>query len=173
MNQLVMLRVPRKDILERASYEYFVSINPDGSADWSREITERGIVHSFPSGWVNKKIHPYAWHPSVIYNAPLDTFMMANWGMGCSGDGMWFDKPSYLGFWTAPAPWGPWTQIHEDTAWTPLDDRAARAYQPQISPKWISEDGKSFWLVFTDFQVIGDKRPYYCFNYQKVDVLTD
>jgi hypothetical protein len=85
---------------------------------------------------------------------------------------MWFGKPSYLGFWIADTPWGPWTQIHEETAWIIAGDTAGRNYQPQISPKWIAEDGKSFWLVFTDFQIPG-KRPYYAFNYQKVNVLTD
>ena len=34
----------------------------------------------------------------------------------------------------------------------PANDPAARAYQPQIAPKWIAADGKSFWLVWTDFQ---------------------
>ena len=34
---------------------------------------------------------------------------------------------------------------------------AARAYQPQISPKWIAQDGKLFWLVWTDFQQRGKK----------------
>ena len=28
--------------------------------------------------------------------------------------------------------------------------------------EWIAEDGRSFWLVFTDFQMITEKRPYYC-----------
>ena len=82
---------------------------------------------------------------------------MANWGMGSAPDGEWFGKPSYLGFWTAPNPWGTWTQIHEETAWTPDKDPAARAYQPQIAPKWIAQDGKSFWLVWTDFQKKDDK----------------
>ena len=171
MNQLVMLRVPKGEVLNREAYEYFVSVNSDGTANWSADINARGVVCSFPSGWVNTKVHPYSWHPSVVYNAPLDVYMMANWGMGCSSDGMWFGKPSYLGFWTAANPWGPWTQIHEELAWTPDDDPGARAYQPQISPKWISEDGKSFWLVFTDFQVLDGKRPYYSFNYQEVKIL--
>jgi hypothetical protein len=88
--------------------------------------------------------------------------------MGCAPDGMWFGKPSYLGFWIAPQPWGPWTQVHEETAWTPLGDGKARCYQPQISPKWLAEDGRSFWLVWTDFQVIDGERPHYAFNAQKV-----
>jgi len=173
MNQLVMFRVRRDRILKRSAYEFFASRNSDGSANWTRYIDLRGVVHTFPSGWVNTKIHPYAWHPSIVYNAPLGIYMMANWGMGCAIDGTWFGRPSYLGFWTAPKPWGPWTQVHEETAWTPGNDRSARAYQPQIAPKWISRDGLTFWLVFTDFQKVGDKLPYYCFNYQKVKILVD
>ena len=172
MNQLVMFRAPKDRILDRSAYEFFVSRNRDGSANWSTDINERGVVYTFLSGWVNSRIHPYAWHPSVVYNAPLGVYMMANWGMGCTADGMWFGKPSYLGFWTAEEPWGPWTQVHAETAWTPMGDLQARAYQPQISPKWIAEDGKSFWLVFTDFQTLDGECPYYCFNYQEVEVLT-
>jgi len=170
MNQLVMFRVPKDRILDRSAYEFFVSANPDGSAKWSADINARGIVYTFPSGWVNTKVHPYAWHPSVAYNAPLGLYMMANWGMGCAPDGMWFGKPSYLGFWAAPKPWGPWTQVHEEMAWTPAGDQGAQAYQPQICPKWIAPDGKSFWLAFTDFQ--SHDPSYYCFNYQKVEILT-
>lgn len=170
MNQLVMCRVPKNQILDRNAYEFFVSLNPDGSATWDKNIAVRNPIHTFPSGWVNTKIHPYAWHPSIAYNAPLGIYMMANWGMGCDSDGMWFGKPSYLGFWTAPQPWGPWTQVHKETAWMPAGDENARAYQPQIIPKWIAEDGKSFWLAWTDFQSPGN---YYCFNYQKVVIQTD
>lgn len=180
MNQLVMLRVKKDRILKRPDYEYFVSLDPDGTANWDSDINKRGIVQTFPAGWVNWKIgfpsggHPYAWHPSVVYNKPLDIYIMANWGMGVdSSDGDWFTKPSYLGFWTAPRPWGPWTQVHEEISWTPNNDMMARAYQPQISPKWISGDGRSFWLVWTDFRLVGEIRPYYAFNCQKVEIITE
>ena len=77
--------------------------------------------------------------------------------MGSSTDGQeWFVKPSYLGFWIARQPWGPWTQIYEESAWTPAGELSARCFQPQIAPKWISQDGKSFWLVWTDIQQKGD-----------------
>ncbi len=172
MNQLVLFRVRRERVLQREAYEFFAERKPDGSATWVTDINARGVVHTFPSGWVNTQVHPYAWHPSVVYNAPLGVYMMANWGMGCSPDGMWFGKPSYLGFWTAPEPWGPWTQVHEDVQWTPANDLGARAYQPQIAPKWIAEDGKSFWLVWTDFQEKEDTRPFYSFNAQRVEIET-
>jgi hypothetical protein len=178
MNQLALCRVRKDKLLNRAAYEFFVSRADDGaSAKWSREIADRGVVHTFPTGWVNRKLNPYAWHPSVVYYAPLGVYLMANWGMGTDEKGDWFTKPSYLGFWTATHPWGPWKQVHEETAWTPANDQAARAYQPQIAPKWIAADGKSFWLVWTDFQVVNkngaDTRPHYAFNTQKVEVITD
>ena len=173
MNQLVLCRVPKDRLLDRSSYEFFSHRKPDGSAEWKTDINHRGVVYTFPSGWVNTKIHPYAWHPSVVYYEHFGVYLMANWGMGCAPDGEWFGKPSYLGFWTAPEPWGPWRQIHEDSEWTPANDQDARAYQPQISPKWIAKDGLSFWMVWTDFQLIGEKRPYYAFNTQKVQILVD
>ncbi len=156
MNELVMFRVPKDQILDRGAYEFFASRTPNGGAAWTKDIDARGIVHTFPRGWVNKWDHPYSWQPSVVYNQPLGLYMMANWGTGCESGERWFTKPSYLGLWYAREPWGPWTQFHEETAWTPRGDSAARAYQPQIAPKWIAEDGKSFWLVWTDFQSAAD-----------------
>jgi hypothetical protein len=197
MNELVLCRVPKTRILDRNAYEFFAGRRLDGNASWAKEFHARAVVHTFPRGWVNKNNHPYAWHPSVVYNAPLGVYMMANWGMGCTPDGEWFGKPSYLGFWIASNPWGPWTQIHEETAWTPGNDPTARAYQPQIAPKWIAEDGKSFWLVWSDFQHTSEfkslmrtylrapsetefnrmrsqapqYRPHYALNMQRVDLV--
>ena len=172
MNQLVMFRVRKHQVLERSAYEYFVSADSNGGATWSKDIDRCGVVHTFPAGWVNwASNHPYAWHPSVAYNAPMGQYMMVNWGMGVSEQGQWFGKPSYLGFWVASNPWGPWTQVHEETAWVVQGDTAGRNYQPQIAPTWIARDGRSFWLVFTDFRNRG-KKPYYGFNCQKVKILT-
>jgi len=176
MNQVVLCRVPKDKITDRGAYQFYTGNDNGGAGDeakWSAKISDRKPVLTCPAGWVNKHVHPYAWHPSVVYYAPTGQYLMANWGMGTDGEGNWFGKPSYLGFWTAPHPWGPWTQVHEDTAWTPGGDKGARCYQPQIAPKWIAADGKSFWLVWTDFQVINGQRPYYAFNTQKVEVQLD
>ena len=170
MNQLVLARVAREAICDRAAYRFYAGTGGDGAPRWSEAIEDRNPVHVFPSGWVNTHLHPYAWHPSVVYLAPLGLYLMANWGMGTSSDGWWFGKPSYLGFWTAREPWGPWEQVHEEAAWTPLADANARAYQPQIAPGWIAADGRSFWMVYTDFQTIDEERPYYCFNCQRVEM---
>jgi hypothetical protein len=143
--------VPKAQVLDRNRYEYFGGLSA-GQAHWTRDIDGRAVVHTFPRGWVNTKRHPWAWIPSVTYNAPLKLYMMANWGTASAPDGLWFGEPSYLGFWVAKDPWGPWEQIHEEMTWTPQGDIGARAYMPQISPKWLAKDGKSFWLVWSDFQ---------------------
>ena len=153
MNELVMFRVAKVKILDRRAYEYFAGRSAAGEVRWSADIQARAVVHTFPPGWVNTDAHPYAWLPSVVYCAPLGVYLMANWATGLSPKGNWFSKPSYLGFWTASDPWGPWEQIHEETAWMPGGDSNARAFQGQIAPKWIAPDGKSFWLVWSDIQV--------------------
>jgi hypothetical protein len=209
MNQLVLARVPKDRIPERAAYEFFAGADAAGEPAWSADIRDRSPVLTFPPGWVNiggepiepgdppSGGHPYAWHPSVTYNPALGVYLMANWGMAWRNND-WFTAPNYLGLWSSPTPWGPWEQFHEDTAWAPGGDANARCYQPQISPKWISEDGRSFWLVWTDFQPTlrganvltecveiakeistfddyvermgTELRPYYAVNAQRVDL---
>jgi hypothetical protein len=198
MNELVMFRAPKTRLRERMSYEFYAGMDHEQRPLWSSDISAREPVQVFQRGWVNTLLHPYAWQPSVVYNAPLGLYMMVNWGMGCGTGGMWFGKPSYLGLWVAENPWGPWIQVYEDTVWLPGGDQNARCYQPQIAPKWISADGRSFWLVWTDYQgaaefmnvwkdyqrggdcskeavesLVRVRRkcmPYYSFNAQRVDM---
>jgi hypothetical protein len=165
MNQLVLMRVPKQKLRDRSAYQYFAGLNSDDTAKWSAKIEDRVPVQTFPSGWVNKTDHPYSWHPSVVYIEPLQTYLMANWGIGTNESGRWFTKPSYLGFWAAKQPWGPWRQVYEDTAWFPPGgESGGHCYQPQIMPGWIAPDGKSFWLAWTQFP-----KGYY-FQCQKVEI---
>jgi hypothetical protein len=198
MNQLVLFRVPKDKILDRGAYRYFAGFR-GGEPAWLSNIDGRVPVHTFPKGWVNSLLHPYAWQANVTYNPGLGVYMMANWATGPSEDGMWFGKPSYMTFLQSKTPWGPWEVFYEDDSWTPGGDQNARCYQPIIVPNWISEDGKSFWMIWTDFQADAEKgaagtaaneanpdnsddeyaanlnagMPYYAFNIQRVDLTTD
>jgi hypothetical protein len=160
MNELVMFRAPLGELLNRRAYEYFGGRSGNGGARWVKDIDSRAVVHTFPRGWVNStNLSPgdlvvESWVPSVVYNEPLGLYLMASAGIGCAADGTEFGKPSYLGLWVSTTPWGPWSQIHEETAWTPGGESAARAYGPRIAPQWIAKDGRSFWLVWADLQGI-------------------
>lgn len=156
MNQLVMFRVHKDRLLDRSAYSFFAGRRRDGTAQWSADIADRRPIHSFPRGWVNyTNLFPgdlvvESWLPSVVWNEALGLYMMSSAGVGCAPDGTEFGRPSYLGLWVADYPWGPWRQIHKDTAWTPGGNGGARAYAPQIAPGWIAPDGRSFWLVWAD-----------------------
>ncbi|WP_205700667.1 DUF4185 domain-containing protein [Croceicoccus sediminis] len=156
MNELVLARVAAERIADRSAYEYFAGQSAQGDARWSASIDARQPIHRFPLGWVNyTNLFPgdlvvESWLPSVVWNEPLQQYVMASAGIGNAPDGTEFGKPSYLGIYVSQTPWGPWKQVHEDTAWTPGGDENARAYSPQIAPGWLAPDGKSFWLVWAD-----------------------
>lgn len=166
MNQLVLCRIKKDSLLHRNAYEFFVSSGGHQAPVWSKRIEDRKPIYTFPRGYVNKLKHPYSWHPSVVYNKQIDLYMMANWGVGVDTSGVWFTKPTYLGVWISKKPWGPWKQIHEDSNWFPPGGTPeGQCYQPQIMPGWISHDGKSFWLSWTQYP-----KGYY-FQVQRVDIL--
>ena len=54
-----------------------------------------------------------------------------------------------LGLWYSKNPFGPWQQFYYTEHWTP-DDPGNLAYQPKLSPKWISEDGKTMTIIWSD-----------------------
>jgi hypothetical protein len=153
MNELVMCRVPRDRITSAEDYEYFAGHGLDGEPRWSPDIDSRQVVHVFPADLV-PDTWPLSWVPSVAYVESLGVYLMAN----CSGIGgdCRADEPPYFDLWVADRPWGPWRQIHEDTAWTPGGDASARVAAPLIAPGWISDDGRSFWLVWCDVQKVGN-----------------
>lgn len=153
MRELVLARVPIDRIRDRAAYQFYVRTNEQGAAEWSTSMEDRQPVHVFPEGWVAQDLR-YSWHPSVVYNKALNLYMMAAGGTGRGG--VFAKLPTYLGIYTAPNPWGPWTQVHEDEAWVSPGDPESRLYEPVIAPKWIDEDGLSFYLVFSDVKNWGD-----------------
>lgn len=161
MNELVLARVPKGRIADRTAYSFYAGERM-GAPRWTRDIALRQPVHRFPRGWVNSSnlfegdLVVEAWLPSVTFVEALGLYLMAASGTGCAPDGTEFGKPSYLGLWSAPTPWGPWTQFHEETAWMPANDAAACAYAPQIVPGWVAKDGKSFWLAWADLQGMRD-----------------
>jgi hypothetical protein len=197
INELVLARVPKDRVPDRTAYEFFAGHRADGGAGWTPDIEQRGVVHTFPRGRVNEEGLSHSWQPGITYNEPLGLYMMSVWGHGVNERSEEFSAPSYLGVLVSENAWGPWTQIHEEVSWTPLGDQGSRCYQPQIAPKWVAADGRSFWLVWSDFQTIegeeleratrrtlerdpslgeelarsASTRPYYAFNTQRVDLV--
>lgn len=165
---LNLARVPKDEITNRSKWEYFVQHNENGGAEWAKgDITKRGIVHQFPKGWGF-----YSWLPSVVWNEKLDLFIMATGGTQPPGSGDPLSssphiKSGSLMFLWSKNPWGPWTQFFHKEEWKVGEDMN-RTYLPQLSPKWISEDGTEMYVVFSD---AGKSHgPYYKWNMVKIKI---
>ncbi len=167
---LNMARVKKENILDRNKWEYFTKTDEKGEAEWVvGDITKRGIVHKFPEGWGF-----YSWSPSVVWNEKLGLFIMAAGGTQRPGTGDPMAKWPHIESGSlmllySENPWGPWTQFYYNINWQVGEDN--RTYLPQLSPKWISEDGKSMYIIFSD--MFRDPIDYYIMNMIKVNIVME
>lgn len=158
-HQLLLARVNKRQLGQRDGWRYFVHHGEDGPI-WTDDIEQRQPVYVYPEksragdyfGW-------YSWLPSVVWNEGLGLYIMVNGG-AYAGHGLsssdidYYDswmhtKTGSLGFWYAEHPWGPWQEFFYTDHWI-VDDPGNRTYQPKLSPKWISDDGRQMVLVWSD-----------------------
>jgi len=158
-NQLLLARAPANQLGQRSAWQYFSGWNGT-TATWSSNIEDRRANMYLPErnsrgeyfGW-------YSWLPSVVWNAGLGKYVMVNGGT-YGGYGMsnsttdyyskWMhNKSGSLGFWYSDNPFGPWEQFYYTDHWT-ADDSKNLTYQPKLSPKWMSADGRRMTLIWSD-----------------------
>jgi len=160
--KIVLARVPRDKILNKSAYTYFKEINKAGKPVWTSDIEQKGIMHHMPKRYLH-----CGWFPDVVYNPGLDLYIMVAAARGREGTNRW-KYPSSLGMWYAEKPWGPFKQFYFAEEWISTGP-AARLYQPKLSPKWISEDGREMYLIFSDCQ--GRWTKNYGWNQQKITLI--
>jgi hypothetical protein len=128
-NQLVLARVPRGRIRERAAWEFFEKSDARGRPVWTRDVNRRGAIFRKPSG---------CQRVDVVYNPGIRRYLMA---LGYNHEGAW-------GLFDAPEPWGPWTTVfHTDGDDHNWDVPATHGYR--LPAKWILADGLQMTLVFS------------------------
>jgi hypothetical protein len=136
---IVLARVPKAEVANRAAYEFFAGMD-GASPAWSREISDRKPVFEDPAG--THRI-------SVTYNAPLDRYLLTSSHRSGRVD-MPGDKSfgtihhRSLGVFDAPEPWGPWTTLYYSQEWT-----EALTFHHKFPTKWMSPDGRGLWLAFS------------------------
>lgn len=139
-SSMTMGRVPRDRIarLNPRDWEFIHAFDEQGKPIWrKRHDTARHIFRD-PGKTGMTGIH---------YIAPLRTYVMPQWHFSRFDDEKLRWKRTRLEFYTSEQPWGPWTKVQSQEfseAW----------YNPCIPNKFISKDGKNFWLFlsgdFTD-----------------------
>lgn len=124
-DSLVLARVPKEKIRERAAYEFFVRRDAAGKPEWTRDIARRGPVFTFPG---------MCQRVDAVYNPGLKRYLLA---LGYSHNGGW-------GIYDAPEPWGPWTTAFHTAQWG-----LGGTHGYRLPAKWISPDGRTMQLVFS------------------------
>lgn len=127
----ILTRVPKNKILERDAYEFFVETQNDEPV-WSTDVEEREAVFSNPGR---------SRRSSITYNAALERFFWWQ-GLPTTGDGE--RSAGGIGIYDAPTPWGPWTTVYFTPDWDVGPGETA-----SFPSKWISEDGRMMYLVFS------------------------
>jgi hypothetical protein len=137
---IFLARVHQDRIFEsRDAYQWFTGMG-DGNPNWGT-LEEKQPVFENPEGT--------GWCVSASYNPGLRRHLLATEHTA--------SKQNLMSLFDAPEPWGPWTTVEY---WTTEEkfgqtrvgsnlDWADNVFFFSFAPKWISEDGRSFTLVFT------------------------
>ena len=130
---MVLARVPKDRIRERAAYEFFQT-SDHGVAIWTRDIRRRGPAFSHPK---------HCYRTGITYNGGLKRYLWCQVHPQSSHTG----GPRFQGgfaIYDAPEPWGPWTTVFFTRAWD-----VGPGETNSFPTKWMSSDGKTLHLVFS------------------------
>jgi hypothetical protein len=129
-DRMVLARVPRAKIRERAAYEFFERLDGRDRPAWTPSIERRGAVFTNPGR---------CYRSAVTYNAGLRRYL---WSQTLPGDDPRF--AGGFGIYDAPEPWGPWTRAFFTERWD-----VGPGESSSIPTKWMSADGTTVHLVFS------------------------
>jgi hypothetical protein len=130
--EIMLMRVPRRRIMNRSAYEFFAGLDSSGKPTWTASLSQRRPVFSNPDG--------VGWNVSASYNPGLGRYLLTT-EHTTSGKGN-------IGIFDAPNPWGPWTTVlYQSNFGSPHLE--ASTFFWNFSSKWLSADGKSFTMIFT------------------------
>jgi hypothetical protein len=153
---LLLGRVPRYEILQRESWEFYAG-QVAGQPVWNVQEAQAQPIFHYPS--MTGENH-------IVYNAGIGRYLMGNYSfLDPEGNPRPYHATdgwpasamrSQLTLFEAPEPWGPWSLFHQDDDWGTYGD-----YQPNFPTKWISPDGKTLLMVssgsFDDYNMVLQK----------------
>ena len=124
-DRVVLARVRKRKIRERAAYEYFEGLDADGRPSWTPDLSKRQGVFTNP-GKCSRM--------DVVYHPGLKRYLMA---VASNRDAGW-------GIFDAPEPWGPWTTVFYTRKWD-----VGKIHSYRLPSKWIGADNKTMYVVFS------------------------
>jgi CubicO group peptidase (beta-lactamase class C family) len=146
--RMVMARVPKNEIKNRASYEFFKGLDGLGRPVWTENISERAGV------FINSG---KCYRSGISYDAGLKRYLWCQI-LPASKHPLGTRFQGGFGIYDAPQPWGPWTTVFYTENWD-----IGPGETSSFPTKWISADGRTCHLLFS-----GDD----CFSVRKAVLVT-
>jgi len=136
-DRFVLLRVAKGRITEQGAWELFERTDRAGQPVWTSDFERRGAVFRHADSCLRS---------AMIYNAPLRRYLWwqqipAPKGSKDRGDTRF---EGGFGVYDAPEPWGPWSTPFYTQRWD-----VGPGEHADFPAKWISEDGRELYLVFS------------------------
>jgi hypothetical protein len=128
---VVLARVPKDRIPDRAAYEFFAGLDGTGAPQWSADIARRKPAFSDPNG---------VQRIGMSYNPALRRYILTSAHQIGGGA----THTPALGVFEAPEPWGPWSVVYYND-----DFSGGYAFHHKFPTKWMSADGTSMWLLYS------------------------
>ena len=149
-DEMVLARVPVDQIKNKGTYTYFAGLKSNVPV-WSEDVKKRQPVFVNPGR---------CYRSGISYNKGLNKYIWCQIMPVFSGEEL--QGPRFkggLGIFESNNPWGPWKTIYYTLDWDIGPGETA-----SIPTKWMSEDGKNCYLLFS-----GDD----CFSIRKMTFITE
>ncbi len=135
-DQFILMRVPKNKVVKRGAWEFFEQLDGD-EPRWTSDIGRRGAVFAHKDACLRS---------AIVYCTPLRRYLWWQQLPQPKGSADRGDTRFAGGFaiYDAPEPWGPWTTAYFVPKWD-----VGPGEHGDFPAKWMSEDGKSLYLVFS------------------------
>jgi CubicO group peptidase (beta-lactamase class C family) len=143
---VVLARVPKRRVRDRAAYEFFVDVDGAGKPVWTRDIEARGAVFRFAG---------HCRRTDVVYNPLLKRYLLA---LAYNEDGGW-------GIFDAAEPWGPWTTAFHTGYWG-----LGGTHGYRLPAKWIGPGAERMTLVFSGVALPGATYDAFCVREMTIEL---
>lgn len=129
--EILLARVPKDQLLNRESYQFFAGHGRDDQPLWNTEASTVKAIFKDPNGTTT---------PTLAWDAPLRRFLLTSFHTG----------PGQLGMFEGPQPWGPWRTVAYYEHWGQMGCKG-EGLTCDFPQKWMSADGLTLWSVFSAY----------------------
>ncbi len=145
-DRFVLARVPENQIKNWREYEFFAGMADDNRPLWTEDIRKREAVFENPGK---------CYRSGITYNKGLKRYLWCQTIRLSESEN--FGGPRFkggIGIFESQNPWGPWKTVYYTRDWD-----IGPGETSSIPAKWMSDDGKTGYLLFS-----GDD----CFSVRKL-----